>query len=114
MEKIFVVKRVAKKLFATEAAVDDAFAQTAELMSEMLQARKDVNASVLFADGAQAKLMEAMQAMSEARSAMVDLHIKLKDAQLRLGVRPSMTVEFPTATQATVEEAEQLTMRDVG
>ena len=60
MEKAFVAQRVAKKLFVTEAAVDGALVEASELMSEMLKARKDVNASLVFADGTQAKLMDAM------------------------------------------------------
>ena len=93
MEKVFVAQRVAKKLFATEAAVDGAFAEAAELMSEMLAARKDVNASLVFADEAQVKLMEAMKALSEARTAMVAVHGELNDAKLRLGIRTRMDNE---------------------
>jgi hypothetical protein len=90
MEKAFVAQRVAKKLFVTEAAVDGALAEAAELMSEMLTARKEVNTSLVFADDAQVKLMEAMKALSEARTAMVGLHNQLSEAKLRLGIRTKM------------------------
>jgi hypothetical protein len=90
MEKIFVAKRVANKLFATEAAVDGAFVEATELLGEMLKARQDVNVSVVFADEAQAKMMEALKALSEARSAMVAVHGQLDDARLRLGIRTRM------------------------
>ena len=59
MEKAFVAQRVAKKLFVTEAAVDGALAEASELMSEMLKARKDVHVSMVFADEAAVKMVEA-------------------------------------------------------
>ena len=90
MEKVFVAKKVAAKLFATEAAVDGALVEAAELMSVMLAARKDVNTSLVFADDCQVKLMEAMKALSEARTAMVGVHNELNDAKLRLGIRTTM------------------------
>ncbi len=91
MEKAFVAQRVAKKLFVTEAAVDGALSEAAELMSEMLRARKDVNVSMVFADDVQVKMMEAMKALSEARTAMVAVHSELNEAKLRLGVRTKMS-----------------------
>jgi hypothetical protein len=108
MEKVFVAQRVAKKLFATEAAVDGAFAEAAELMGEMLKARQDVNVSMVFADDAQVKLMDAMKALSEARTAMVGLHGQLDEARLRLGIRTKMGGEKPPS--AVAAEA----LRDVG
>jgi hypothetical protein len=93
MEKIFVAKRVAAKLFATEAAVDGALVEASEMMSELLKARKDVNASMVFADDTQAKLMDAIKALSEARTAMVGVHSELAEAKLRLGIRTKMAGE---------------------
>jgi hypothetical protein len=90
MEKAFVAQRVAKKLFVTEAAVDGALSEAAELMTELLAARKEVNTSLVFADDVQVKLMAAMKALSEARTAMVGVHNQLSEAQLRLGIRTKM------------------------
>ena len=90
MEKVFVAQRVARKLFTTEAAVDGAMVEAAELLSEMLKARKDVNTSLVFADDVQVKMMEAMKALSEARTAMVGVHNELNEAKLRLGIRTKM------------------------
>lgn len=112
MEKVFVAKKVAAKLFATEAAVDGALVEAAELMSVMLAARKDVNASMVFADEAQVKLMEAMKALSEARTAMVGLHNQLGEAQLRLGIRTTMDPQIKPAT--LVKESPAITLSDVG
>ena len=108
MEKIFVAKRVAAKLFATEAAVDGALVEASEMMSELLKARKDVNASLVFADNTQTKLMDAIKALSEARTAMVGVHGELAEAKLRLGIRTKMDFEEKFFAQ---EEAAPATMR---
>src|SRR3954464_13716362 len=84
MEKVFVAQRVLGKLVETENTLDAAFAQSAELLGELLQARKDVNAPLTFADPVQAKLMEAIKSLSEARTAMVGVHNELTEAKLRL------------------------------
>lgn len=111
MEKVFVAQRVAKKLFTTEAAVDGAMVEAAELMGEMLKARQDVNASLVFADDVQVKMMEAIKALSEARSAMVGVHNELNEAKLRLGIRTKMD-GANKPPEATVRTA--TTMREVG
>ena len=95
MEKVFVAKQVATKLFATEAAVDQALVEASEFMAEVLKARKEVNTSVVFADDVQVKLMEAISALSAARTAMVGVHNELAEAQLRLGIRTKMEIIKP-------------------
>ena len=111
MEKAFVAQRVAKKLFTTEAAVDGALVEASELMSEMLKARKDVKVSMVFADDVQVKMMEAMKALSEARTAMVAVHNELNEAKLRLGIRTKMDAENkpPSAVERSAT-----TLREVG
>jgi Cdc6-like AAA superfamily ATPase len=110
MEKAFVAQRVANKLFATEAAVDGALSEAAEFMSEVLKARADVNASLVFADDVQVKLLEAMKALSEARTAMVGVHNELNEAQLRLGIRiKSEIIKSPLMSAAS-----KTSMREVG
>jgi hypothetical protein len=104
MEKVFVAQRVARKLFTTEAAVDGALVEAAELMSEMLKARQDVNASLVFADDVQVKMMEALKALSQARSAMVGVHSELNEAKLRLGIRTTMVGEANKPPQADTTE----------
>ena len=111
MEKAFVAQRVAKKLFTTEAAVDGAMVEAAELMSEMLKARKDVNVSLVFADDVQVKMMQAIKALSEARSAMVSVHSELNEAKLRLGIRTKMD-GMNKPPEAVVRTS--TTLRDVG
>lgn len=112
MEKAFVAQRVATKLFATEAAVDKAMVEATELMADMLKARQDVNASLVFADEAQVKLMDAIRALSEARSAMVGVHGQLGEAKLRLGIRTKMAGELEKNLLSTTQPV--TTLRDVG
>ena len=112
MEKVFVAQRVAKKLFTTEAAVDGAMVEAAELLSEMLKARKDVKASLVFADDVQVKMMEAIKALSEARTAMVEVHNELNEAKLRLGIRTKMAGYEDKPPELAVRTV--TTMRDVG
>ena len=113
MEKVFVAQRVATKLFETEAAVDQAMVEATELMADLLKARKDVNTSLVFADDVQVKLMEAIAALSTARTAMVGVHGELAEAKLRLGIRTKMAggeakpPQFASATEST-------TLRSVG
>lgn len=109
MEKVFVAQRVATKLFATENAVDAAMVETAELMADLLKARKDLGVSAVVGDRASAKLAEAMTALSEARSAMVDAHNELNDVKLRIGVRTKMI-----GVEDKPKEAPQGHLREVG
>jgi hypothetical protein len=54
--------------------------------------------------------MEAMAALSEARTAMVGVHAGLEEAKLRLGIRTRLGYEVKTNLAAD----EQVEMRDVG
>jgi hypothetical protein len=110
MEKVFVAQGVAKKLFATEHAVDGALAEAAELMSEMLRAKKDVNLSSVVGDEAASKLVDAIKALGEARTAMVAVHNELNDVKLRLGIRTKMGFEDKTLLAQPTET----TLREVG
>ena len=112
MEKAFVAQRVATKLFATEAAVDQAMVEATEFMADLLKARKDVNASLVFADDVQVKLVEAIKALGEARTAMVSVHGELAEASLRLGIRTKMW--GPEEKPPELRKADVTTMRQVG
>jgi hypothetical protein len=110
MEKVFVAQRVATKLFATESAVDGALSQAAELMSEMLKARKDINLSTVVGDDAASKLVDAIKALGEARTAMVGVHNELGEVKLRLGIRTKMDFE----EKALLRQPTETVMREVG
>ncbi len=90
MEKIFVVKRAASKLHATEAAIDAAMVEVSEMMAELVQTRKDLKLSAVVGSVATAKVAAAMAALSEARSSMVEAHADMDDIRLRIGVRTKM------------------------
>jgi hypothetical protein len=111
MEKVFVAQRVATKLFSTEAAVDQAMVEATELLADLLKARGEVNASMVFADDVQVKMVEAIQALGEARTAMVGAHNELAEAQLRLGIRTKLGYMDKPANARKVEVT---TMREVG
>ena len=78
-------------MFATEHALDAAMTEAAELMADLLKARKDLNLSAVVGDAAPAKLVEAMAALAQARTAIVSVHNELNDVKLRIGVRTKMT-----------------------
>jgi len=59
----------------------------------------------------QVKMLESMKALSEARTAMADVHNGLAEAKLRLGVRTKMNIVEPVKQQATESP---VTLRDVG
>lgn len=111
MEKAFVAQRVATKLFATERAVDAAMIEAAELMADLLKARADVGVSAVVGDRASAKLVEALAALGEARSAVVEMHGELNEVKLRLGIRTKL-IGIEDKTQAKAETTGGL--REVG
>ena len=111
MEKAFVAKQVAAKLFATEKSVDAAMTDAAELMALLMRARQDVNASAVVGDQAAVKLAEAIAAISAARSAVVGCHNELAEVKLRLGIRTKLTGGDKTDPLFTIGQVEQ---RDVG
>ena len=113
MEKVFVVQRVANKLFSTEDAVDGALSEATELMAEMIKARKDLKASLIVNDKATTKLVEAIAALGEARAAMVAMHNELSEVKLRLGVRTKMD-GWDTNKFLAREEQAPVTLREVG
>lgn len=87
MEKVFVAKKVAQKLYATEAALDAAMTEAAELIGEMVRARAELKLSAVVGDAAQAKIVEAIAALGAARTAVVAAHADLDDVRKRIGVR---------------------------
>ena len=87
VEKVFVVKRVAEKLWATEDAIDGAIAHAAQLMGGLVEARQELAVPHLLTDAATSKIAEAMNLLAQARHAMIESHGALHEARLRIGVR---------------------------
>lgn len=90
MDKAFVAQRVATKLFSTEKAVDAAMVEAAELLAGMVEARAQLKVSAMTGDAAQAKLVEAISALGEARTAVVEMHRELAEVKLRVGIRTTL------------------------
>lgn len=111
MDKVFVAQRVAVKLYATENAVDTAMVEAAELMNEMVKARRELKLSATFGHEATEKLVEAIKALGEARTAMMAVHEEASEAQLRIGVRTRM--DTPVKPLAIRKDA-PTTLREVG
>jgi hypothetical protein len=103
MEKVFVVKRVAEKLWASEAAIDTAVASTAVLMADYMQAGTELKVSPVVTEAAAAKIAEAAKALAEARKAIVEAHNELNDVKLRLGVRIKMEGAKPVLVEPARE-----------
>jgi hypothetical protein len=81
---------IANKLFAAEGTIDSALSDTAALLTEMVEARKAARVSSTVDAKANAKVVEAMAALSAARTAMVEAHQEMNEVKLRLGVRTKM------------------------
>lgn len=110
MDKVFMVKRVGEKLIATEAAIDAAYAEATELMSDILKGRQELKFAASVVDDTQAKLLEAIKAISEARTAMVAVHEELAEVKLRIGVRTKMYF----MNKPSLRSDDETRMRDVG
>lgn len=90
MDKVFVVKRVAERLWATEDAIDAAMARNAQLMNEVIEARAELKIPHQITGAAMSKIAEATALMAQARRAMMESHDALHEAKLRIGVRTKM------------------------
>lgn len=86
MEKIEILHTVADELFATEKAVDDAIAQASDMLATLIQGRRDMNLSAVVGADAQAKVMDAIAAMGQARTAVVAAHADLAKVQRAVGL----------------------------
>lgn len=85
MDKAEVIASVAGDLNATEQAVDAAIAQATTLVQAMIGARTTLSLSPVTGAESQAKAMEAIAALSSARSAIVAAHEELAKDHRRLG-----------------------------
>lgn len=90
LDKAFVAQRVATKVWSAENAVDAAMTEAANLMADIMAARQDLRVSADVTDAATAKLVEAMSALSQARTSLIDMHGELATAKDRLGIRTKM------------------------
>jgi hypothetical protein len=90
VDKALIAQRVATKLFAAENAVDAAILEASQLLSGLIEARKEMGLSAVLGTEAVSKVSLALSTLSDSRQAMVDAHNVLNDAKLRLGIRTRM------------------------
>lgn len=85
MDRTEVVAGVASELYATENAVDIAIAQATSLVQSMIAARSTLSMSAIVASGSQAKTMEAITALGQAREAIVAAHVEMSREHRKMG-----------------------------
>lgn len=95
VDKALIAQRVANKLFSTENAVDAAILEATQLLGGMIEARQEIGFSAVLGSEAAAKIGAALNALTEARAAVVSAHSELAEAKLRLGVRTKMVGTGP-------------------
>jgi hypothetical protein len=92
MEKALVAQRVANQLAVTEDAVDAAIKETSQLLTGMLDARRELKVSAVFGDEAGRKVTDAIAALAVARQSVIDAHNELAELKLRAGIRTKLNV----------------------
>ncbi len=74
MEKVFVAQRINSKLQAAEKSIDVAMTEAAELLTTLIEARRELNMSSVVGDKELASLTQALVALDAARHSTVELH----------------------------------------
>lgn len=109
MDKIEAGKNIARELWATEHALDAAIAQASGLVSTMIESRRELKLSAVVGAEAQAKVMEAIAALGQARAAVVAAHGDLSVVQRQMRVPstafgpPEDEYKPPAVAEAVVE-----------
>lgn len=105
MDKNAVATNVATRLVATEAAIDEAIFEASKLLEVMTQGRRDLNLTVFSAQGAQARVVETIAALSEAHRAVMAAHTAMQILSRKLGVETTALGGNDTNTSAhAIEE----------
>jgi len=74
MDKAFVAQRINTKLQATEKSIDAAMTDAAELLTTLIEARRELNMSTVVGDKELANLTQALVALEAARTSTVQVH----------------------------------------
>ena len=90
MEKAFVAQRVYSKLQTTETAIETAMSEAANLISVLIEARRDLNVSTVVGDKELESLTQAIAALDTARKSTVQLHHGLAQVARQLHVPVKM------------------------
>lgn len=112
MSKNEVAKNVASKLIGTERAVDDAMVQASQLLEAMIVARRELNYAGPVGEVAQARVAEAIGALSESRRAVMAAHAALEDVRKSMNIpqtavgdagdKPPQSAQLDTAARLRV------------
>ena len=84
--RLEIARQVADQLFAAEAAIHNALAQTATLAGLMPAIRADARLSALMGQGAIERAIEAISALGQARRSIVETHKQLSITQKQMGL----------------------------
>ncbi len=85
MDKAEIIAGVATELYASEAAIDAAIAQATTLVQALVASRAPLNASAVAGSRSQAKMLESLAALGQAREAMIGAHHELARDHRRMG-----------------------------
>jgi hypothetical protein len=111
VEKALIAQRVANRLFATENAVDAAILEATQLLAGMIEARQQIGFSAVLGSDAAAKVGASLNALTEARAAVVDAHNELAETKLRLGIRTKMAGVGPKSFDGALPVGDDLAAR---
>ncbi|HYE27388.1 MAG TPA: hypothetical protein VEA61_04040 [Allosphingosinicella sp.] len=82
-----VAQKVADRLFAVEAAIDEALTRAAELTAAMPQARTEARLPAMVGQDALDRATEVLVALVEARRRVVETHKSLDSTRAQIGLR---------------------------
>ena len=91
MEKIFVIKSLAEKLWKTEDSITQSMADASALLAGMMQGRQDLKLSAMVTAKASDKIAQAIAQLAQAQSTIIEAHAEMEEVKLRLGVRTKMS-----------------------
>ncbi len=102
MEKSEIIAGVAKDLYATEQAVDEAIAKAAALVQSMIDGRIAGGASPVAFAASQSKVIDVLASLGEARDAVVAAHQEMAKDHRRMGwgVYAAGPLDKPDDTQS--------------
>jgi hypothetical protein len=107
MDKAFVAQRLVNKLHSTEKTVDSALLEVSELVSEMINARRELGISTTVGDKELAAVAEAIAALNTARHSLVSTHNGLG----RIARQLHIPVKMGGGVKAVEDEEDRTVLR---
>jgi hypothetical protein len=86
-QRIAAAAKVAKELFESEAAVDQALVSLARLQASLPEARRIANLSPVMGQDVVAQISRTMASLVQVRGTVVDVHGKLDEIKTDIGLR---------------------------